>query len=310
MSRPVAFAFSIFPYSRFEHPEEMADAAALGEELGFDAVMLPEHLLPPHWPTAHISTKLWFDLPALATFLAARTSRLKLVSNVLVVPYHPPIQMAKALATADVLSNGRVMLGVGAGWMKAEFRRLGISFDLRGEITDDYLRAMRVLWTADVPSFAGKHVAFDDVSFHPRPVQPGGIPILIGGTGARPFRRVAEMGSGWLPMSATAGESRAGLAEIERAMRAAGRQAEMTDLVVGGGVSLGDDAETRQMRAHVDGVPREPSADRSPADAAREIGQLVVAGANLISLSAPWQTSAELKRNLEMFATEVIPAFR
>lgn len=310
MSRPLTFAFSIFPYSRFENVEEIAEVVVLGEELGLDAVLLPEHLLPPLWPTADISTKLWFDLPALASFLAARTTRLKLVTNVMVVPYHPPIQMAKALATLDVLSKGRVMLGVGAGWMKAEFRRLGVPFDQRGDITDEYLRAMRELWTSDAPSFSGNYVSFDDVSFLPRPVQPGGIPILIGGTGARPFRRLAEIGSGWLPMSATLPEIVAGMTEIERHMATAGRSSEVANLVIGGGVSIGDDAETRRMQGHVAGRSLASVPARSPADAVSEIQQLVRAGVNLVSLSAPWRTRAELERNLRLFATDVIPAFR
>ena len=83
------------------------------------------------------------------------------------MPYHPPVQLAKALVTLDLMSGGRIRLGVGAGWMRAEFRRLGIPYEERGAITDEYLRAMRELWTAERPSFAGRYVSFDDVSFPP-----------------------------------------------------------------------------------------------------------------------------------------------
>src|SRR5260221_12588898 len=111
----------VFPYTRFRSAGEMAEVVVEAEELGFDIVGLPEHLLTPQWPTADPVTKYWHDLPALITFLAGVTKRIRFLTSVLVVPYHPPIQMAKALATADVLSDGRVMLGVGAGWMEAEF---------------------------------------------------------------------------------------------------------------------------------------------------------------------------------------------
>src|SRR5258708_5299512 len=127
----------VFPYTRFRAPGEMAEVVIEAEELGFDVVGLPEHLLPPHWPTADAATKYWCDLPALVTYRAGVTKRIRFLTSVLVVPYHPPIQMAKALATADVLSDGRLMLGVGAGWMEAEFRRLGLPFDQRAAITDE-----------------------------------------------------------------------------------------------------------------------------------------------------------------------------
>src|SRR5438067_650940 len=148
------FGFGIFPYSRFRDVRAVVDVVQAGEALGYDAVMLPEHLLPPRWPDADISTKLWYDLPVLAAFLAASTRRVRFLTSVLVLPYHHPVALAKALATLDVLSGGRVWCGVGTGWMKAEFRRLGIAFDERGAITDEYLRAMKELWTSDAPSFA------------------------------------------------------------------------------------------------------------------------------------------------------------
>lgn len=194
--------------------------------------------------------------------------------------------------------------------MRAEFRRLGIPFEERSAMTDEYLRAMRELWISDVPSFAGKHVSFDDVSFYPRPVQPGGIPLLIGGSGPRPFTRVAELGSGWLPMAATAAELVTGLAAIRRLMLARGRGEDVDALIVGAGVSLGDDPQVREMRGHVEGVRLEPTSRRSPADVVSDVRELVGAGANLISLSAPWQTPKDLRRNLHLLASEVIPAFR
>src|SRR5438552_1286066 len=118
----LTFGFGVFPYTRFRDLDDLVATVELGEALGYDAVALPEHLLPPAWPDAPAHTKVWHDQVALASFLAARTTRLRLLTSVLVVPYHPPVQLAKALATLDLLSGGRVRLGVGAGWMRAEFR--------------------------------------------------------------------------------------------------------------------------------------------------------------------------------------------
>ncbi len=184
------FGFGVFPYSYVSFAE-MAELAKLGEALGYYALTLPEHVLTPNWPQAPISTKFWYDTMVIGSYIAAITTKIKLFTSVSVVPYHPPVQMAKALATLDVVSSGRVLYGVGSGWMKAEFRRLGISFKERAAITEEYLRAMKELWSAEAPRFSGKYVSFEDVAAFPKPVQQPGIPIYIGGFGDGPFRRVA-----------------------------------------------------------------------------------------------------------------------
>jgi len=302
------FGFGLFPFTRFASVAEMADVAKLGDELGFDALLLPEHLLPPRWPDADLATKYWFDLPTLAAYLAAVTSRIRLLTGVIVVPYHQPVALAKALATLDVVSNGRVACGVGAGWMRAEFRRLGIPFAQRGAITDEYLRAMRELWTSDAPSFHGRYVSFEDVSFFPKPVQQPAIPLYIGGTGPRPFRRAAELGDGWFPMTATLDEIRAGVAEIRRQMLALGR--DPATLWVGyTGLGLGADAELEAMRRHVgDAVPKPPLRDRDAIVAA--IAQYADAGVTFLSIGFAWQNARELMQGLEQFARDVLPACR
>jgi probable F420-dependent oxidoreductase len=305
------FGFSPFPFARFRDIEEIADVARLGDELGFDALMLPEHLLPPAWPEADMSTKLWHDFPTLAAYLAGVTRRIRFISGVTVVPYHPPIPFAKALATLDVVSGGRVGLGAGTGWMGAEFRRLGIPFEERGAITDEYLRAMKELWTSDAPRFAGKYVSFDDVSFYPKPVQKPHIPIYVGGTGPRPYQRVAELGDGWYPMTATIAEIRAGLADIRRRMERLGRDS--SNLWVGFGVGMGHDPETAKMRAHVGtgggAVEVGATPRKTPAEAISEITALRDAGVNFVSVGLPWQAAGELNQGLRDFARDVMPAF-
>jgi len=118
------FGFGVFPYSYVSFPET-AQLAKLGEALGYYAFTLPEHLLTPSWPQAPISTKFWYDPMVLGSYIAAITTKVKLLTSVSVVPYHPPVQMAKALATLDVVSAGRVLYGVGSGWMKASFAGWG-----------------------------------------------------------------------------------------------------------------------------------------------------------------------------------------
>jgi probable F420-dependent oxidoreductase len=304
---PIGFGFGIFPYTRLRDVREALEIVQLGDELGLEAVGLPEHLLPPCWPQAERSTKYWYDLTALAAFLAAGTKRVKLLTSVLVVPYHPPIQAAKALATLDVLSGGRLLLGIGAGWMKAEFRRLGIPFEERGAITDEYLRAMRELWTSDSPAFHGTYVSFEDVSFFPKPVQQPSIPILVGGSGPRPLRRVAEIGDGWFPMTATLDDLRSGIAEIRRQMQALGR--DPSRLWVGyTGFGFGSDPETARMRAHV-GDTTEKRSPRTPEETIAAIEAYRDAGVTFLSVGFPWQNAAELMARMRRFAREVMPAF-
>jgi probable F420-dependent oxidoreductase len=117
------------------------------------------------------------------------------------VPHRNPIVAAKALATLDVLSNGRVTLGVGAGWLREEFEALDApSFDDRGTVTDEYIRAFIELWTSENPEFEGKYVNFSNIHFLPKPVQKPHIPIWVGGESNRAIRRAARMGNAWHPL--------------------------------------------------------------------------------------------------------------
>jgi probable F420-dependent oxidoreductase len=305
------FGFGVFPYSYVSFAE-MAEVAKLGDELGYDAITLPEHLLTPNWPQAPISTKFWYDTMVIGSYIAAVTSKVKLLTSVSVVPYHPPVQMAKTLATLDVVSNGRVRYGVGSGWMKAEFRRLGISFKERAAITEEYLRAMKELWTADAPRFAGKYVSFDDVSAFPKPVQKGGIPIYIGGFGDGPFRRVATLGDGWIPMSLSPKDVVKGLSQIKPLMEKQGRDPRSLWVGVSGGLDIGA-GETRKWQHDVLGA-NSPVEMPPPVESIRQAvdvtGEYLRAGATYMSVSFKWRSAAELSDNLEQFAREVMPAFR
>src|SRR5690242_9214119 len=139
-------------------------------------------------------------------FVAARTAKLRLVTSVMVIPHRPAVLAAKQLATIDTLSGGRVILGIGAGWMKEEFEAIGAPpFAERGKVTDEYVAAFKELWTKDKPSFAGTYVKFDKITFAPKPfprgpAQKGGIPIWVGGESGPALRRTAKYGDAWYPI--------------------------------------------------------------------------------------------------------------
>jgi len=150
----------------------------------------------------------------IATYLAALTTRIQLGISVLVLPQRSPLVVAKEVATLDYLSGGRVVLGVGAGYHEMQFRWLGADFRHRGARLDEYILAMKELWTAPEPRFQGEYVAFSDVVFSPRPVQPSGPAIVVGGSSPAVLRRVARLADGWHPTSLTPAQYASGMKEI------------------------------------------------------------------------------------------------
>jgi probable F420-dependent oxidoreductase len=182
------------------------------EELGFAHLSLSDHVVVPRkidsrypysesgeWAGA-ASGDCFEQFTELA-FLAAITAKVRLITGVAVIPYRGAVHTAKIAATIDVLSQGRMVLGVGAGWLREEFEALGSPpFEDRGRVTDEYLQAFKVLWTEDAPRFAGNHVQFDHVSFLPKPVQKPHPPIWVGGESPAALRRTARHGDAWFPI--------------------------------------------------------------------------------------------------------------
>jgi probable F420-dependent oxidoreductase len=188
------------------------------------------------WPGA--PTGECFDAIATLTFLAGFTQRIRLLTSVLVVPHRPAVLTAKLLATADVLSGGRVIAGIGSGWMKEEFAALETAaFEARGAVTDEYIRAWKSLWTEERPAMDGAHVRFDNVVFRPKPVSKPHPPIWVGGESAPALRRAATVGDGWYPVSNNAqillnspALLKSGIERLHRAAEKAGRDPGSIDI--------------------------------------------------------------------------------
>ncbi|RZT18081.1 putative F420-dependent oxidoreductase [Mycobacterium sp. BK558] len=177
---------------------DQARMARCAEELGYDMIAVPEHFLVPD-SHVELSGPHYFHSTVAQSFLAGATTRIPINSCVTLLPLQHPIVLAKALATADWMSGGRIMVTFGVGWDPEEFRLLGVDFHKRGEIADEYLAAIIELWTSDSPRFEGTHVRFSDAAFAPKPVQRPHIPIWIGGDADAPLRRAARFASGWIP---------------------------------------------------------------------------------------------------------------
>ncbi|PKB73106.1 MAG: hypothetical protein BZY75_03595 [SAR202 cluster bacterium Io17-Chloro-G7] len=193
-------------------PERLGILARKGEELGFDALLTGDHILVPKTiasPYPYTETGEFPGGPSgesmeqltLLAFLAGQTSKIRLVTSVIIVPHRNALVAAKALATLDVLSQGRLVVGIGVGWMREEFEALGLPpFEERGAVTDEYVRVFKEVWTEDNPSYDGKYVKFDNISFLPKPVQKPHPPIWVGGESRPALRRTAELADGWYPL--------------------------------------------------------------------------------------------------------------
>ncbi len=223
-------------------PATIVRLAREGEALGYDYLTLTDHIvLPdlkvPGYPYSE-SGEFFGEGPqrrheilTAAAFVAAATSRIRLVLAVLVVPYRPAVLAAKMLATIDVLSGGRLVVGIGAGWLEAEFDAVATTpFAARGAVTDEYIRAFRALWTAEEPHFESDWVKFGRILFEPKPMQKPHPPIWVGGESGPSLRRAARLGDAWYPIGSnnrhlldTLARYRAGVARLRRHAEAAGR---------------------------------------------------------------------------------------
>jgi probable F420-dependent oxidoreductase len=180
-------------------PATAVEIAVRAEELGYDSLWAGEHVVVPRprvAPSPLEPDEPMLDPVVLLAHLAARTRHVRLGTGVIVLPQRNPLVLAKQLATLDVLSGGRLDVGIGAGYLEPELSALGVPMDERGSRTDEYLAAMRALWEGDPPAYEGRHVRFSGVDAHPRPVQRP-LPVVIGGHAPAAHRRAARSAEGW-----------------------------------------------------------------------------------------------------------------
>lgn len=195
---------------------EAADVAGLESLWTGEHVVLPDPQAPPS-PAAPQFPML--HPPALLSFLAAVTQRIRLATGITLIAQRNPVVLAKEMASLDVLCGGRLIFGIGAGYLEPEFRALGVPFHERGARTDESIRVMRELWTAKKPVFDGKFTQFSGIDAQPRPVQPGGPPIVVGGASDSAIRRAVNIGQGWYGFAmdvATAGKTIARVRAAEK----------------------------------------------------------------------------------------------
>jgi probable F420-dependent oxidoreductase len=215
---PMRFAYGVpltCPMNpAFTTAPALSALAAEAEAAGFDAAYVTEHPAPSQrWREAGGHDAL--DPFVTLAVMSSATTRLRLLTNLTVIPYRNPFLLAKASATLDLLSGGRVTLGAGVGYMKSEFAALGVDFDTRNERFDEYLQVLKLAWSGETVNFEGTYVSARGVTPYPPPVQRPGPPIWLGGNSKLTRRRVAEHADGWMPMPSARGAGGVPLENLE-----------------------------------------------------------------------------------------------
>lgn len=219
--------------------DHIVDLACAADEAGIDRVVCSDHVVfgenleaygdparggmrggrQPTGPDGH-----WLEPITTIAYLAARTERVRLGTNILIAALRRPVVLAKMAATIDVLSGGRLDLGVGVGWQEEEYEAAGLPYERRGRLLDHTLEVCQVLWRERVASYEGEGLSFSKIHQMPKPRQEGGVPIWVSGTvNERAMTRLARFGSGWIPWGDDASDVAGGIARMRAAVRALGR---------------------------------------------------------------------------------------
>ena len=298
-------------------PEAIAALASKGEELGFGFVAVSDHVVVP----GDIRSRYPYDASgefdgggdcleqlALLSFIAAHTSTMRLLPSVMVLPHRGPVLAAKMLATIDVLSQGRLIVGCGVGWMREEIEALGVvPYDERGAASDEYIRAFKELWTSDAPTFEGRYVNFSDIGFVPRPVQKPHPPIWVGGESPPALRRAARLGDGWYPSGNNAGHPIGtasliadSISSLRRYAEEAGR--DPTDIDIACTAAWSDDPDT-ERRPEEGALTFAGSAEQLAAG----IRTFEGLGVGHMTFELDGRSLDETLERMERFAVEVMP---
>jgi probable F420-dependent oxidoreductase len=294
-------------------PEVLTDAARQAESLGFDSVWAAERMVNP-WDMntryPYNATDTWFVPPespfletlTALTFLAGVTERIALGASVIVLPYRHPLFTARVATSIDTLSKGRLILGVGIGWMPEEFEALGVPFKDRAGMSEEQLQIFNLLWSQERPSFDGRYYKFGEVAVNPRPVQQPRFPIWIGGESEAAQRRAARYGDAWFSyfVKTSAEELSVRFEQVRRLTAEAGREPAAVKF-----------CSVRPIDVTDEPVPQEADTLRgTPEQLVEALRRFDDVGVEHMALQFHRGRWPERREQIERFGQEVIPALR
>jgi probable F420-dependent oxidoreductase len=297
------------PTHRVDRFDELSSAVAItelavaAEDAGFDAVFVTEHPFPAdRWLATGGHHAL--DPFVALSFAAAATSRVRLHTNLCIPAYRNPFLLAKTVATLDALSGGRMILGIGAGYLEEEFAAVGAPFAERNDRTDEAIQAMRAAWTGESVVMRGAHFDAPGNTMLPVPAQPGGPPIWIGGNAKRAMRRVVELADGWSPMPSPAKASkRLHTPGLETLDDLAARVGELRAMAAEAGRTAPIDVVFMPM-----GLDMFSNAAVDAEGVVASIAALAAAGVTYATITVPGETRADLLANMATFRDDILPA--
>lgn len=309
--------------------------ADLAEQLGFHSIWVHDHIL---WGSEQHKTHLsagsaetlqdsqkpnFYESITTLAYLAGRTRKIKIGIAVLVLPLRNPVVVARQLANLDILSEGRLIIGVAPGApniTKSEFEAVGVPYEERGKVTDEYIRAIRKIWNENLPSFDGKYVNFKEIQMFPKPAQKN-LMILVGGgergISQRALRRVIELGDGWIPAYLTPEEAASGIATIRSAANKTGN--DPNRYFVSHEMFTSIDANSERAKSLAakslasnfasveEGIKR--SLIGSPQEILQKLKLFQEAGVDLTELKFVYSDIPQLMEMMNLFFSEVIPSF-
>jgi probable F420-dependent oxidoreductase len=292
-------------YGRPIEPSRLVQLAARAEEAGLDSVWVTDHVVVPR-DASLIYRSDMLDPLAVLPWLAGVTERIALGTSVIVLPYRSPLPVAKLLASVDVLSGGRLIVGVAVGWVEGEFEALGVPFRERGRRTDEAIELFRAVWTQEYPEIKTATHRLSGVKASPMPLQKPRPPILVGGASDAAMRRAARLGDGWHASAMTPAAFRAGAMAVANHWKDQGRE---------GGPQL-----SLRIPILIEGVHR-PAVDESLLGArhvlrgslatiARELRQYQSAGCDHVALEVSYSTYPAILDTIDLIAEELRPALQ
>ncbi len=290
-------------YGRPIEPSRLIQLAARAEEVGLDSVWVTDHVIVPR-DVSLIYRDDMLDPLAVLPWLAGVTERIALGTSVIVLPYRSPLPVAKLLASVDVLSGGRLIVGVAVGWLEGEFEALGVPFRERGRRTDEAIELFRAVWTQEYPEIKTASHRLTGLKASPQPLQKPRPPILVGGSSEAALRRAARLGDGWHASSVPPSVFRASALAVGNYWKEAKRE--------------GEPQLTLRVPLLIDGIHR-PAVDPALlgarhivrgtiANVARELRQYQSAGCSHVALEVSYSTYPAILDTIDVLAEEIRPA--